>query len=349
MLAPQDPPTNATPPGSSTNTPLSSQSISRAPQVTNQFDDSSRASSIIAASPQYTDGYSVPPTHASDSPYRSPSNARHPHVQPSEYSPSVNHPQAYSPALSSNYVPPPSPTPSQPPVYPVSEGYNSYAKHDNAFQQQHRQHQPSHQTDPYQQTYQHQPYPKPITQVYPEPQFVDTPEKVNHQPVAQPKRRKKIIWIGAVVIVILIGVIIGLVVVMKNKTSDDNSNNNNSISGNSSTRTPTPTSAAFRPTATVTSTPINSTPVTFPTPIPVTVPSPGSSSGGGRVQAPGLPEPFPAPGRCDDFLCHNYFHKTCTGACSQDAEYKTCAAPCDALQSGNFCRADCERKNQCRA
>ena len=348
MLAPQDPPTNATTPGSSTNTLLPSQSISRAPQVTNQIDDSSRASSIIAASPQYTDGYTVPSTHAPDSPYRSPSSARHPHVHPSEHSPSVSHPQAYSPALSSSYIPPPSPTPSQPPVYPVPEGYNTYPKNDNIYQQQY---QPSYQPDPYQQTYQHQPYPEPDTQVYLEPQFVDTTEKINHQPVAQPKRRKKIIWIGTVVIVVLIGAIVGLVVVMKNKNSDDNNSSNNSTSDNSSTRTSTPTSITFRPTTTtkIATTPIISIPVTLPTSsIPVTIPvpssGPGPSTGGaGRMTAPPLPA-LPPKGKCPDFFCSNYYWPCRDSTCSQDSEYRACAGQCNGSMP---CKMKCVNENSC--
>ncbi|KAG9064350.1 hypothetical protein KI688_003538 [Linnemannia hyalina] len=88
--------------------------------------------------------------------------------------------------------------------------------------------------DPYQQQQQYH-------QGYPEPELVDTIEKVDHvfddndsTPEKNTGKRKRLYWIGGVVITILAGVLIGLVVSMKNKGSGNNNgaNSNNSASGN---------------------------------------------------------------------------------------------------------------------
>ncbi|KAF9910715.1 hypothetical protein EC991_005700 [Linnemannia zychae] len=161
----------------------------------------------------------------------------------------------------------------------------------------------------YQQAYQHQPYPEPVLHSYPEPTLVDPiDEKVGQassitKPVSN-GRRKKIIWIGSIVIVVLIGAIVGLVVAMKNKDADNNNNNNNgsnnSSSGSSTSQTLTPTTSARLP-------PLGpSIPVTLPpvptttSSIPVTVPTPGPSNDGG-ISAPPL-ENLPPKGECSTFI-----------------------------------------------
>ncbi|KAF9146579.1 hypothetical protein BG015_011562 [Linnemannia schmuckeri] len=198
MLAPQDPPTSASTPGSSSDALMQSHSQStssiRAPQEANyQLDDNSRASTAVAASPQHiTDGCAMPSIHTADSsPYRESSAVRNTHVQSTEYSSSVSHPQPYSSALSSNYIPPPSPTPSQLHAYSVPEGHqeNQHVYQD-PYQQTYQQ--------TYQQSYQHQPYPEPTLHAYPAPAIVDTvDEKVDQaSSMAKPTSngdRKKII------------------------------------------------------------------------------------------------------------------------------------------------------------
>ncbi|KAF9300099.1 hypothetical protein BGZ91_009884, partial [Linnemannia elongata] len=146
MLAPTN---NTTTPGSGSDAFIHSQSIlsTRAPQETNyQIDDDTRASALVAASPQHiTEDYAVSSTYTTGSPSRT-STIRSPHVQPSEDSSSFMHPPAYSPALSSSYIPPPLPTPSQPNAYPLPEGTysnNAFSSHDAAhqYQQQYQQQQ----------------------------------------------------------------------------------------------------------------------------------------------------------------------------------------------------------------
>ncbi|KAK3843866.1 MAG: hypothetical protein J3R72DRAFT_440113 [Linnemannia gamsii] len=376
MLAPSDTPTNSTTPGSSSDALMPSRSPSRAPQDVNyHLDDHSRASELQAASPQYVDdGYSVPSVHSVGSPYSRTPSVRHPHVDPLENSPSVSHPQAYSPsinnnnansyysptlvspALNSKYVPPPSPTPSHhSQAYPVPHTYNNnpYPTADSTNQQQ----QYIYQQDPYQQGYHQQPYPEPTLHSYPEPPLVDLiDEKVDQtssSSVTKPVnngRRKKIIWIGSIVILILIGAIVGLVIVMKNKDSGSNDNIGNNL-GNNTART----SSALRPTSSVThtsipvETPTSSIPVTVPTSsIPVIVPTPQPSSGsggggGGRASAPPLPSPMPEKNKCPSFFCHNYYFETCKGACKKDSVYQTCKNECNGVF---FCEMDCE-KGEC--
>ncbi|KAF9117728.1 hypothetical protein BGW39_001855 [Mortierella sp. 14UC] len=332
MLAPADTPTNSTTPGDSSNALMSS----RSPQEANyQVDDLSRASENVASSPQYVnDGHSVPSTHTADSPYSRTPSMRHPHVEPSDYSPSVSHPQAYSPSvnqtqayspalvspsLASNYIPPPSPTHSHhSQAYPVPLAYNkAYPTADGTYQQQ----QYAYQQDPYQQPYQQQPYPEPTLHSYPEPTLVDpVAEKVDQaSTISKPVnngRRKKIIWIGSIVILILIGAIVGLVVAMKSKDSDNSNNNNssnNSSSGNSTLRTPTtPTTSAkpppLGPSIPVTLPPVPATTTIAVSSIPVTVPTPGPSSGN-RVKAPPLTN-LPPKGDCPTFFC-NYYIRDC--------------------------------------
>ncbi|KAG0272964.1 hypothetical protein BGZ95_011237, partial [Linnemannia exigua] len=359
MLAPSDTPTNSTTPGSSSGGPMPSRSPLRAPQEANYYiDDHSRASELQAAAPQYIDdGYSVPSTHSVGSPYSQTSSVHHPQVESLKNSPSVSHPQAYSPSasypqayspalaspsLTSNYVPPPSPTPSHhSQAYPVPHAHNnSYPTVDSAYQQQ----QYAYPQDLYQQGYQQQPYPEPTLHTYP---AYDASSSSVTKPVNN-GRRKKIIWIGSIVILILIGAIVGLVVAMKNKDSDNsNSNNsNNSSSGNSPTRTSsTPTTTTKPPS------PISSIPVTLPSSptttttavssIPVIVPTPGPSTGNGngsRVEPIPLPD-LPPKGDCAFSFCGDYFGK-CNGLCAEDGEYKSCLktamlAPQDSPISSN--------------
>ncbi|KAK3835358.1 MAG: hypothetical protein JOS17DRAFT_736936 [Linnemannia elongata] len=363
MLAPVDTPTNT-----NTSTPGSSSdaltdSISRAPQEANyQLDDDSRPNILVAPSPQHiTDGSTVPSTYTADSPYGTPSTTRSPHVQASEYSPSVNHPQAYSPALSSNYIPPPSPTPSQLNAYPAPEG----------------QHQQNLYQDPYLQTYQ-QPYPEPTYHSYPEPALVDTVDEKFDQassltkPASNNGRWKKIIWIGSIVILILIGAIVGIVV-SKNKDSDNNSDNSssNSNSGNgsksSTTPTPTSTSSARNPVSsipvtipstpvTIPSTPVTipSTPVTIPsTPVTVssasvTVPTPTSGGGGSGSEGSGTKTPtpptLPPQYNCPTSFCDDWKLDCENNLCAQDSDFKACADPCNGDMS---CKTRCEFNNPC--
>ncbi|KAF9550565.1 hypothetical protein EC957_000239 [Mortierella hygrophila] len=341
--------TNTSTPGSSTE--ALTNSISRAPQEANyQLDDDSRPNALVAPSPQHiTDGYAVPSTYSADSPYRTPSTIRNPHAQTTEYSPSVSHPQAYSPALSSNYIPPPSPTPSQLNACPVPGGQYQQNVHQDPYQQAY------HQTYQNQQAYQQQPYPEPTHHPYPDPVLVDTvDEKVNQlssviKPASNSGRRKKIIWIGSLVILILIGAIIGIVV-SKNKDSDNNGGNSssdsssgNGSSNSSTTPTPTGTSSARNP--------IPSVPVTIPlTPVtissaPVTVPTPsnGGSSGGSGTKTP-TPPTFPPQYNCPTFFCDRWLKDCENNLCAQDSDFKACAARCN----GEFsCTTQCEFQNPC--
>ncbi|KAG0307519.1 hypothetical protein BGZ97_000367 [Linnemannia gamsii] len=300
MLAPTN---NISTAGSSSDVLMNSQSISsRAPQDRyNQIDDNTHSSAVIAPSPQVIHGDAAPLTYTDDnSPYRTPSVIRNPNVQPYENSPSVSHPRTNSSVLSSNYIPPPSPTPSQLNACPVPEGhYNQavYPSPGGTYQHQYQQYQQTQYQqqnmfqDPYQQTYQqtyqqHQPYPEPTLHSYSEPELVDTvdekPRPSSAGSFTKPTnngRRKKIIWIGAIVTLILIGAIIGIMVSMKNKDSDNkdgNSSNNSSSGGNSSkTSSPTPTPTAYssgRPATSIFVT-VPSTPVTVSL-IPVTIPTP---------------------------------------------------------------------------
>ncbi|KAF9136510.1 hypothetical protein BGX30_011138 [Mortierella sp. GBA39] len=347
MLNPVDTPTNinTSTPGSSSDALISS---SRAPQEANyQLDDDSRPNALVAPSPQLiTDGYAVPSTYTADSPYRTPSTIRNPHGQTTEYSPSVGHPQAYSPALSSNYIPPPSPTPSQVNVYPVPEGQYQQNVYHDPYQQTY------HQTYQNQQAYQQQPYPEPILHSYPDPVLVDTvDEKVNQvssvtKPASSNGRRKKIIWIGGIVILILIGAIIGIVV-SKNKDEDNNDGNSssNSNSGNGSSNSSTGTSSARNPissarvTIPLTPVTISSAPVTVPTPTPTN----GGSSGGSGTKTPTAPT-FPPQYNCPTFFCDNWRKDCENNLCAQDSDFKACAGPCN----GEFsCTTQCEFQNPC--
>ncbi|KAF9272017.1 hypothetical protein BGZ88_005310, partial [Linnemannia elongata] len=270
MLAPTN---NTTTPGSGSDAFIHSQSIlsTRAPQETNyQIDDDSRASALVAASPQHiTEDYAVSSTYTTDSPSRT-STIRSPHVQPSEDSPSFMHPPVYSPALSSSYIPPPSPTSSQLNSYPVPEGQYQQNMYHVPYQQTYQQ--PYQNLQPYQQT----PYPESTLHSYPEPALVDTVNEKFDQASSVTKsnnngRRKMVIWIGSIVILILIGAIIGIVV-SKNKDSDNNNDGNSSSNSNSgngyskSSTTPTSTSTSSA------RNPVSSVPVTVPS-TPVTIPS----------------------------------------------------------------------------
>ncbi|KAK3835354.1 MAG: hypothetical protein JOS17DRAFT_772704 [Linnemannia elongata] len=345
MLAPLDPPTNgSTTPGSSSEALTSS----RAPQEANyQLDDASRASAMVAASPQHiTEAYTVSSTYTADSPYGTPSTTRSPHVQASEYSPSVNHPQAYSPALSSNYIPPPSPTPSQLNAYPAPEGQHQQNLYQDPYQQTYQQ------TYQNQQAYQQQPYPEPTYHSYPEPALVDTVDEKFDQassltkPASNNGRRKKIIWIGSIVILILIGAIVGIVV-SKNKDSDNNSDNSssNSSSGNGSSKsstapTPTSSSSARNPVSSVPVT-VSLSPVTVSS-VPVTVPTPTSSSSGSLVTP--TPPPFPEKGQCPSRFCSDWYWDCRNNVCGQDGNFKICANKCN---GDVFCISDCKNSNPC--
>ncbi|KAF9146578.1 hypothetical protein BG015_011561 [Linnemannia schmuckeri] len=305
-------------------------SSSRAPQETNyQLDDHSRASALVAPSPQHiTDGYTAPSTYTADSPYRAPSVTRSPHVQATEYSPSVSHPQAYSPALSSNYIPPPSPTPSQLHVYPVPETQYQQNMYQDPYQQTYQQ--------TYQQAYRRQPYPEPTLHSYPEPALIDTVDEKVDQALSVTKpvrngRQKKIIWIGSIVILILIGALIGIVV-SKNKNSDNNDGNSsdNSISGSGSSKSST------TPTPTISRNPVSSIPVTVPsTPVtvssipvtvssaPVTVPTPTSDGGnGGSGTVNPSPPTLPPQYNCPTFFCGDWLWDCRGNVCAQDSDFR---------------------------
>ncbi|KAK3835356.1 MAG: hypothetical protein JOS17DRAFT_800883 [Linnemannia elongata] len=333
MLAPLDPPTN----GSTTPGSREALASSRAPQEANyHIDDDSRASTMVATSPQHiTEGYAVASSYTTDSPYRTPSTARSPHVQPSEDSPSFRHPQAHSPALSSSYIPPPSPTPSQSNAYPVPEGtYGgkiAYSSHDGVYQHQQNMYQ-----NPYQQTYQQQPYPEPIVHSYPEPNSVDTVASLTKKPSSTGSTtrstkngsRERFIWIGAIIILIIIGAIVAVVVSIKNNDSDKGGNSSdNSISGKGSSKTSTtPTRTATGSIPSI-STTVPSTPVTVSF-APVTVPTPTSGGSGSAVTPKPLP-PFPENGPCPSNFCFDWYQDCRDNVCSQDGSYQTCANKCN--------------------
>ncbi|KAG0372211.1 hypothetical protein BGX24_000555 [Mortierella sp. AD032] len=255
-----------------------------------------------------------------DPSYRVPSTvARNPNGLPSESSPSVSHPQAYSPSINNNsnsyysptlvspavtssYVLPPSPTPSHHrQAFPVQHGYNhSYPTATKGTSPQQQQHQYLYQ-DSNQQSYQQQqqPYPEPIVHAYPVPALVDTTDERPTKPAVKTststpnnsnaRRRKRIIWIGIIITIISIGVAIGLVVTFKNKDNDL------------------------------------------------------ATGEGGRVIAPPLPSPMPEKNKCPSFFCHNYYFETCKGACKKDSVYKACKNECN---GEFFCEMDCE-KGEC--
>lgn len=227
---------------------------------------------------------------------------------------------AYSNNQSTTVVPPPSrpPPPGATIIEPVaSYTFNGSAYVDDATYQTYPQQQPipnyyqqelnqqQYQTaytqpvyqDPYlqQQQYHHQ--------EYSEPDLVDTIEKVdytNDQDSSLEKnststgKRKRLYWIGGVVIIILAGVLVGLLVSMKNKDSSNNNNssNSNSSSGSGAGATGSNTSrssptwstggggSVSNPTGTPAGTPTLSN-VVGPTGGPVVVPPlPTTSSGG---------------------------------------------------------------------
>ncbi|KAH7049681.1 hypothetical protein BKA57DRAFT_460994 [Linnemannia elongata] len=350
MLAPTN---NTTTPGNSSDALIHSQSIfsTRAPQETNyQIDDDSRASALVAASPQHiTEDYTMSSTYNTGSPSRT-STIRSPHVQPSEDSPSFMHHPAYSSTLSSSYIPPPSPTPSQLNAYPLPEGTysnNAFSSYDAAYQYQQQYQQQQYQQnmyqDPYQRTYQQRPYPEPITLSYPVPQLVDTPTSTTKK--AEPSstgsvtkstnngRRKMITWIGSIIILTIIGAIIA-VVVSGNKSSDRNNGGNgssNSNSGNGSSKSST------KPTSTSTSSARN--PVSS---APVTVPTPTSSGGSGRITP--IPPTLPPQYNCPTMFCHDWSDDCKQNVCAEDSDYKTCVNSCN----GDFsCESQCRNNNSC--
>ncbi|KAG0279967.1 hypothetical protein BGZ95_011711, partial [Linnemannia exigua] len=170
----------------------------------------------------------------------------HPHA----YTPPVNHPQALLPTttLDSSYVPPPSLELGHGNTYQVPNRYHGkmeYQQGDGTSDQHQQQY--VYQQYLYQQQQQH---------AYPDPELVDTteekanPSKSVTKPVATTTngRRKKIIWIGTLVILILTGAIVGLVIATKNKNSDNN-NDKGSTSGNGLPSTPsaTPTRTQVTP------------------------------------------------------------------------------------------------------
>ncbi|KAG0372209.1 hypothetical protein BGX24_000553 [Mortierella sp. AD032] len=333
MLAPQDPPTNA---GESSDALVQSSTSSRAPQVADhQIDDAAiytSSSVMTSSSPQFIGD----PVHAADSPPRTPSTIRYAQVQSLENSPSVSHPHAYTPPINhphaslpttthaSSYVPPPSPEQSHGNTYQVPSSY--YGKMDfqqgdgtsGQYQQQYAYQQNLH----YQQQQQH---------AYPEPELVDTiDEKVKpSEPVANPVtttngRRKRIIWIGALVILVLIGAIVGLVIATKNKSSD---NNNDLLLIPSTTPSTNPTRTAPIPSPRPGTAPTSSIPVTVSTSsIPVTVPTPGSGGGGGgSITPPPLPS---LPPQCGTIFCNDYYRNCRFTVCAEDSDYKACVNKC---------------------
>ncbi|OAQ23327.1 hypothetical protein K457DRAFT_142825 [Linnemannia elongata AG-77] len=296
MLAPLDSPANgSTTPGGSRETLISS----RAPQ-----------GSVTAASPQYIGETSITPHTAAESPYRMPTTpSRSPRIQSSEYSPSVNYPQAYSPTMVPSYVPTPSPTPSQRGAYTVPAGFynnkNNLATHSTTTDGPSQQY--ISQQAPYQQSYlhHHQAYPDPVVHAYPDPTLVNTPitaKKPTKPALAsteKPKstgRRKNIIKAMAFITIILLAVVVYLVLSMKK---------NKDSSSSSSSSTP---------------------------------------SSGDRVQAPPIPPYTFEKGHCPSFFCNDYYHITCKGECKKDSIYQTCKNGCNGEQ---FCTSNCERGQKC--
>ncbi|KAF8927603.1 hypothetical protein BGZ47_002055 [Haplosporangium gracile] len=323
-----------------------------------QIDDDSRVSAMAAASPQYIDENAVPSANYAGSPYRTPSVIRSPHAQASENSPSVGHPQAYSPALSSSYIPPPSLTTSQLNAYPVPERTYSkvaYSSPEGTYQHQHQQqYQHNMYQNPYQQTYQ-QAYLEPIVHTYPEPELVDTLTIAFEKPklsssgsvtkLTNSGRPKKIIWIGSIVILVLIGATIGIMISMKNKDSDKNSDNSTSGGGSSKTLPFTPTPTTFSGIRSVPSVPVtvSLTPVTVSS-APVTVSTQTGGGSGSVVTLKPLP-PSPEKGQCPTLFCDKWFWDCRDNVCSNDGDYEACTGKCN----GDFIyESDCRCSNPCQ-
>ena len=177
----------------------------------------------------------------------------------------------------------------------------------NYCQQEQQQYQDPYQH--YQQHHQQQGY-----QEYPEPDLVDTTEKVDHIidddsiPEKNSGKRKRLYWIGGVVITILAGVLIGLIVSIKNKDSGNNNggSSNDSASGNgtrpSGSRSSSMWSGSAPTGVPVGTTLSNGVVVPPPTGTPVVVPPPTTTPGPGQppvvnppVQPTLPPQPNPPP------------------------------------------------------
>ncbi|KAF8945140.1 hypothetical protein BGZ47_003181, partial [Haplosporangium gracile] len=179
--------------------------------------------------------------------------------------------------------------------------------------------------DPYQQ-HQHQqgyqeasslPYPQQQQyhhQGYPEPDLVDTTEKVDNidnvgstpeKDSTSSGKRKRLYWIGDIVITILAGVLIGLLVGMKNKDPENNGNSSsrNSSSGNGTgpSRPNTSRSSSTWSDSPLIGVPVGTTlsngvVVPLPTETPVIGPPPTTITSGGQSPIVNPPvQPTPAP------------------------------------------------------
>ncbi|KAG0372229.1 hypothetical protein BGX24_000530, partial [Mortierella sp. AD032] len=224
-------------------------------------------------------------------------------------------------------------------------------------------------------------------QNFSEPNLVDnTNEKIDSEPPKQTTsngKRKRLYWIGGILIVILLGVVIGLVVNMnKDNGSKNNSNNNNSSAGSVPTPSRTTGSGKFPTGVPVGGTPSSSSgAVIAPTGVPVTVPTtpttPGQSplpppyattttskatdppittstseppkptSGGGeggdRIPTPPLPDNMPPKGQCPMLWCDTNYLWPCDRTCMNDGDLKRCKAGC----KDEFCQMACEEANAC--
>ncbi|KAG0215477.1 hypothetical protein BGX33_001150 [Mortierella sp. NVP41] len=392
-----DPPTPTMSQGSSRVSLTTPSTPSRAPQNIDDHLDLFPTDTTVR-SPQQSEGYIAPPslfTHqAAPTPPPPPpkgpqergtdvSSMSNPHTQPIQDLNAFVAPHqdiyAQSTAAVSTVVPA-----GYTIIEPVaSYTYNAYPN-DSAYQTTYQQqpipnyYQQPYQEAPYTQAVYQKPYPQAHQETqyppqdYPEPELVDTVEKVDLKPTSQTGKRKRLYWIGGIVIVILVGAIIGLVVAM-NKDSGSGNKSNNSTSGNGTgptTSLRSSTSSGFtRPTG-----PTTSNGAIGPTGVPVVVPttapppppqatttttttttstssseapqppkpSTGSGGGGNRVTAPPLP-PLPPKDQCQFPFCSNYFW-ACRKTCKEDGDFQSCVGRCNGEVP---CEMDCERDNAC--
>ncbi|KAG0272966.1 hypothetical protein BGZ95_011239 [Linnemannia exigua] len=221
---------------------------------------------------------------------------------------------------------------------------NYYQQEQQAYQNAYSH--PIRHQDPYsqqQQEYQHYATPLPYPQLHEhqdyEPAHVDTlHEKIEN---VTPKRatsngkRKRLYWIGGMLIVILLGVVIGLVVNM-NKDKGGKTNNNDNNSNSSAGSVPTASKTVEPGSHSSISVPVGGTPSTSsgavipPTGVPVIVPTPISGGGGGgdRVPTPPLPDNIPAKGQCPFMWCDTHYYWPCKETCLNDGDMKRCKAGC---------------------
>ncbi|KAK3843862.1 MAG: hypothetical protein J3R72DRAFT_440110 [Linnemannia gamsii] len=188
---------------------------------------------------------------------------------------------------------------------------------------------------------------------YPDPALVDTQENEAHRtaiatrsrsysssspsssppPLIKPpmgSRRKRIFWIGAGMVITLLGAIIILVVVLKMDRSNENSGHPGS-DGNYDNNFP-----STQPPVYTAGTPTSSIPFARPT---------SANTNNNPVSAPPLPTPLPPPSQCPEFYCTNYFLDCQYQTCKWDGDYQACRANCS--RDGDRCDAECKRFNSC--